>query len=307
MKLADHIVAIDLAFEALISSMDDLKHASQVPRQNYGRRIHGDLSQTRGRDIVPQLPDTFQPLTYHTTLYNKEKLLQLAAFEATYQDAKTPISPDMVPLIIDTGASITVTPYKTDFISDIRPVQSVEIKGIASGLQVRGFGDVSYSFQNDNMETQTMILKDCLYVPQCPARLLCPRQIGTVMGNLMDGINAVTEKSILTVDGKPTTFHYDKLSQLPILYTTSGISSYHRFCAHQSYIQQKSFDSQPNFLYQNLSPKQPNRILSVLHANLAKHTSAPSRPTRAISLNTILHLAMVLAQTVWKRVVQDES
>ena len=155
MRLADHIVAIDLAFEALISSMDDLEHASQVPRQNYGRRIRGDLSRTRARDIVPQLPDTFQPLTYHTSLYNKEKLLQLAAFEATYHDAKTPISPDMAPLIIDTGASITVTPYKTDFISDIKPVQSVEIKGIASGLQVRGFGDVSYSFQNDNMETQT--------------------------------------------------------------------------------------------------------------------------------------------------------
>jgi hypothetical protein len=66
----------------------------------------------------------------------------------------------MVPLIIDTGASITVSPYETDFVSTIKPVQAVEIKGIAAGLMVHGFGDVSYTFKNDDNELQTMIQKD---------------------------------------------------------------------------------------------------------------------------------------------------
>lgn len=199
MKLADHVIAINNAFEALIASMEDLEHEPQVHRNNYGRRVRRDISRTRNPATIPLLPTTYEPLVLHTPMYNKEKLLQLAAFEATYQDAQTPISPDMVPLIIDTGASITVTPYKTDFISPIKPVQAVEIKGIASGLQVQGFGDVSYSFYNDNRELQTMILKNCLYVPQCTARLLCPRQIGIETGNPLDGFNSVSAKSILTV------------------------------------------------------------------------------------------------------------
>jgi hypothetical protein len=174
-----------------ISSLEDFEHAPQLQRQNFGRRIHRDLPRTRDHISVPQLPSAFQPLVHHSPLYNKEKLLQLAAFEATYQDAKTPISPDMVPLIMDTGASVTVTPYKTDFISAVKPVQAVEIKGIATGLQVKGIGDVSYSYHNDKNELQTMILRDCLYVPHCTARLLCPRQISVETGNKLDGFNAI--------------------------------------------------------------------------------------------------------------------
>jgi hypothetical protein len=88
--------------------------------------------------------------------------------------------------------------------------------------QVCGYGDVSYTFHNDANEIQTMILRDCLYVPQCTARLLCPRQIGIQSGNPSDGFNAVSEKSFLTSQGKPTTIAYDCISNLPILYTASG-------------------------------------------------------------------------------------
>jgi hypothetical protein len=158
--------------------MEDLEHAPTLIRDNHGTRIRRDLPRTRHRDTIPRLPTTYLPLAFHTALYNKEKLLQLAAFKATYHEAKTPISPDMVPLILDTGASITVTHYKTDFVSIIKPVQSVEIKGIASGLQVQGMGDVSYSFYNDDNEMQTLLLRSCLYVQHCTARLLCPRQLG---------------------------------------------------------------------------------------------------------------------------------
>jgi hypothetical protein len=103
----------------------------------------------------------------NTTHYNKEKLLQLALFEATYHKNKTPIAPDMVPLIIDTGPSISISSYKTNFTSDIHPVQRIQIKGIVSGLQVERIGDMIFYFQNDQAETQKILLKDSLYVPQC--------------------------------------------------------------------------------------------------------------------------------------------
>ncbi len=84
----------------------------------------------------------------------------LAAFEATYHDSTTPLTPDMVPLILDTGVSIFLSPYKTDFISPIHPVQNIQIKGITSGLTVEGMGDLSYTFCNDNGDLQTMVLRD---------------------------------------------------------------------------------------------------------------------------------------------------
>jgi hypothetical protein len=91
-------------------------------------------------------------------------LLHLAAFKATYAYNETPISPDAYLIILDTGASISVIPYKTDFVSGIRLVQSLEIQGIASGLTVQGSGSVKYSFYNDNIILQTIMLKHCLYV-----------------------------------------------------------------------------------------------------------------------------------------------
>lgn len=44
----------------------------------------------------------------------------------------------MVPLIIDMGATVSISLYKTDFLSPILPVQQIQIKGIASGLLVKG-------------------------------------------------------------------------------------------------------------------------------------------------------------------------
>jgi hypothetical protein len=260
LPLVAHLHAIAAAFDALMASMEESDINTIACHGNYQRRIRGDLPRQRHRTCVPKLATTYQPMAYNSLIYNKEKLLQLAAFEATYHDAQTPISPDMVPLIIDTGASISVTPYTTDFTSAIKPVQAVEIKGIAAGLQVCGVGDISYSFYNDDNELQTITLRDYLYVPQCTARLLCPRQIGISTGNPLDGFNAISDKSILTVHARSTTIQYDTVSQLPILYTASGMSSFHRFCANQSYVAQQPDAIPTPFMYQNLTPNQQRKM-----------------------------------------------
>jgi hypothetical protein len=260
MKLSDHITSISAAFEALLSYSSALDPFDQPQHDHTGRRIRRDLPRHRTFDNVPQIPHTYSPMTHSLPIHNKEKLLQLATFEATYNDAKTPISADMVPLIIDTGASITVSPCKTDFISPIWPVQNIEIKGIASGLQVCGFGDISYTFYNDERQLQTMILKGCLYVPQCTARLLCPRQLGQTTGHSSDGFIAMADKTVLVYQGKQTTITYDTISNLPILYTASGISSFHRFCANQHYVQQLPSVDHPFFLPHNLTPKQQRKL-----------------------------------------------
>jgi hypothetical protein len=113
--------------------------------------------------------------------------------------------------VIDSGASITITPYKTDFISHNHPTETPKIKGIASGLEIFGMCDISYTFINDTGETQTLIL------PQCPIWLFCLRQIGTEMLIPGDGFNAFHPNPILTVHGKETTLFYDNTSQVLIL------------------------------------------------------------------------------------------
>jgi hypothetical protein len=45
--------------------------------------------------------------------------------QATYQDITTLITPDMAPIVIDTGASISISPYASDFEGPLRPVQSI--------------------------------------------------------------------------------------------------------------------------------------------------------------------------------------
>jgi hypothetical protein len=66
------------------------------------------------------------------------------------------MTPDMVPLILDTSASISLTPYSPYLITLIRPVQHITIKGIASGLATKGIGDRSYSVVIDAGIAQTL-------------------------------------------------------------------------------------------------------------------------------------------------------
>jgi hypothetical protein len=263
MKLSPHLKHIEDAFAALMSSFDDLHPIDDYHCPVQGRRIRLDLPRGRRNSEVPRIVPTYPPQESPIPLRNKERLLLLGAFQATYHNSPTPISPDMVPIVIDTGASITVTPYITDFTTPIKPVQQMEIKGIASGLQVCGYGDISYSFYNDSGELQTMTLKNCLYVPKCTIRLLCPRQLGATSRNPKDGFNALSGPSILTFEGKATTITYDTISNLPILYTAPGIRTYHRFCQQQSFL--TTLDHNPdkpswNFQYTNLTPNQHKKL-----------------------------------------------
>jgi hypothetical protein len=95
------------------------------------------------------------------------------------QDAAFPITflPSTHMLVVDTGASIIITPSKADFVGDIKPVQPTVLKGIAAGLQVAGIGTASYTFMVPNGETIFISLPNTLYVPACSVRLLCPRHV----------------------------------------------------------------------------------------------------------------------------------
>jgi hypothetical protein len=231
MKLSQHLLQVEQAYQAMMASAMTLDLDRSMFHGSYFARPRRDLPRHRPHASVPIIPDQHPPQSLASPHHNKEQLLLLAAFKATHHRSKMPISPDMVPLVIDTGASVSISPCLTDFIGPLRPVQQVSIQGIASGLSVQGVGTISYTYHNDAGIPQTLHLDGALYVPQCTTRLICPRQLGLASGNANDGFQSLHDKEILMFQGQPTTVTYEPLSQLPVLYTAPGIQTFHRFCS----------------------------------------------------------------------------
>jgi hypothetical protein len=133
----------------------------------------------------------------------------------------------------------------------------MSIKGIASGLPVHGVGTLGYAITTDDGVSRTLLLRECLYVPQCSVRLLCPRQIGLNTGCAGDGFNALSSQPILTIHGHQKTLQYDKISQLPLLFTTPGISTFMHYACNATCLKQDS--STPSNLL-NLTTKQRQKL-----------------------------------------------
>jgi len=229
MHLSPYQTAIKVAYQALLH---DIALCSTRPEYAFNfiwRRPAHVLPRERPHPTIPIPVKEYDPMESVTPFAAKEKMVQLAAFQSTFHGSITPFSSDMVPLILDTGASVSISPCRTDFISPIRPAQHITIKGIASGLNVAGIGNMAYTFINDAGDTQTITLKNSLYVPQSAVHLICPRQIGASTGHHADGLYATATRSHLIVEGQLTTLAYDHLSQLPVLFTKPGITTYLNF------------------------------------------------------------------------------
>lgn len=125
-------------------------------------------------------------------------------------------------LIVDTGASITISPSRPDFVGQIKPVQPTVLKGIASGLQVEGIGTATYTFSGSTGERVTINLPHTLYVPGCMVRLLCPRHVAASTGVPGDGFTSQRNHAILRCHGIDIPVTYHGATHLPILFSTTS-------------------------------------------------------------------------------------
>ena len=76
--------------------------------------------------------------------------------------------------IVDTGASLTVSPHRDDFVT-YTPHQGSVVKGLAKGSQIAGIGVVCWLVE---VEGKTVELKiRALHVPESQFRLVCPQQL----------------------------------------------------------------------------------------------------------------------------------
>jgi len=132
---------------------------------------------------------------------------------------------DSFQLIADCGASSTATFCYDDFIpGTYKSLQGVTISGIASGLKASGIGSVKYPIVDDNGSIIDLQIDRVLHLKGLPQRLLSPQQILKQHYSIGDGFFMYHDKAILKLGGSTKTISYDRLTNLPILYTQSGVS-----------------------------------------------------------------------------------
>ena len=83
------------------------------------------------------------------------------------------VAPDAAfPVIWDSGASVTISPEKLDFVGTIsRPNTITQLNGIAKGLRIEGEGKVSWSFHEATGKLRILELP-AYYVPKIRVHLL---------------------------------------------------------------------------------------------------------------------------------------
>jgi hypothetical protein len=126
------------------------------------------------------------------------------------------------PICIDTGASASISNCKDDFI-DLRPVQNLHLKGIATGLPIEGIGTLNWTIATDSGTNVTLQIRNALYVPSCPMHLLSPQQLVRQTKCSGDGFNALAHIGCLRFAGHYRTVLIEPSSNLPILHTV-GLS-----------------------------------------------------------------------------------
>jgi hypothetical protein len=83
---------------------------------------------------------------------------------------------DSIPIIVDSGATETLSNSKHDFVSYTPYTTPRMVTGITSGLSLEGHGTISWQVVNDLGIVVPLIIHNAQYVPQLPTRLLSPQQ-----------------------------------------------------------------------------------------------------------------------------------
>ena len=121
------------------------------------------------------------------------------------------------PVVFDSGCSVSITPYKDDFVGKITHVKKT-ITGLSSTVQVEGEGTVLWSFYDDYGVIQHIKVK-AYFIPSSPVRLFSPQHY--FKQEKSGSFKIDTDGCVFTfASHKTLTFIYSKESHLPIALAT---------------------------------------------------------------------------------------
>jgi hypothetical protein len=128
-----------------------------------------------------------------------------------------------MPVIFDTGASLSIAPYSADFIvSRTAPKNTIKLGGMAGNLDIMGVGTVSWTFlASDGSEIQIRTI--AYWVPNAKARLRSHQKLF----KKSQGVSGRYEWdedtfNLYLYNHPPITVAYDDRSSLPIGYAHTG-------------------------------------------------------------------------------------
>ena len=78
------------------------------------------------------------------------------------------------PVTIDTGATFTITPFYSDFVTGLTSTEEAIIHGLATGLRIEGSGTVHWNLPMDD-GSQITLAMTAYYIPEAKRRLLSPQ------------------------------------------------------------------------------------------------------------------------------------
>ena len=136
---------------------------------------------------------------------------------------------DSIPIIVDSGATVTLSNSKHDFVSYTPYTTPRMVTGITSGLSLEGHGTISWQVVNDLGIAVPFIIHNAQYVPQLPTRLLSPQQLLEQDADPKRYFTLYPTCAVLRWDWNLIQIQYDPSSRLPTLYTAEGGKRYAAF------------------------------------------------------------------------------
>ena len=148
-----------------------------------------------------------------------------------------------IPLIVDTGASICISPCHSDF-TTYQP-SKLKIWDLSSSNKVLGEGTICLSIKDHNGQTTTLELPG-YHIPTAKVCLLSPQVLLQISGGT--SIQTTTDMRLNLSTGIKLTANYCPRSRLPMLQWASS---------HQCDLWQESFtfDHNPSRVYTNILGK----------------------------------------------------
>ena len=146
----------------------------------------------------------------HSTFRSREK---------TLLDSQT-TDERIYPIVLDTGASVSITPLASDFVTPIQPMPGSSVRGLSSSISIAGIGFVEWTLRDVNGNVATVRTK-AYHIPEAEVRLFSP-QVYFQENNA--GSYLITKDStVLTLaDGLEMTFPYFLGNNLPMAFETTS-------------------------------------------------------------------------------------
>ena len=168
---------------------------------------------------VPQNPNTEHTLAFTSLLLISA---YMNAYVSNTKITSIQFDSDMVKLVLDTGASVTLTPNRNDFCTYHRT--EGKVKGLGT-MKIVGTGTVKYTVRNINGQPVTLVIDNVYHVPGLPIRLLSPQQLIRQYKRKYD----LPAECVIRPDGAKIllknnlfSINYDDKSNLPIWKTVPG-------------------------------------------------------------------------------------